>query len=112
MVNHLIQFFQSNIGLHTMSNEHFGIGNVELMAGGVIVIAHNSGGPRMDIIKHGSTGFLASTADEYADILLRIISMDEEDLNEIRINARKGVSRFSDEHFKTSLVACLRQVIR
>lgn len=94
-----------------MTNEHFGIGNVELMAGGVIVIAHNSGGPRMDIIKHGSTGFLASSADDYANILYDITSMDEVNLNTIRTNARKDVSRFSDENFEKSLVGCLGQVI-
>ena len=34
------------IGLHTMWNEHFGISVVENMAAGLIMIAHNSGGPR------------------------------------------------------------------
>lgn len=38
------------IGLHTMWNEHFGIGVVEYLAAGVIPIAHRSGGPLMDII--------------------------------------------------------------
>jgi hypothetical protein len=33
-----------------MWNEHFGIGVVELMAAGVVTIAHNSGGPKMDIV--------------------------------------------------------------
>lgn len=94
-----------------MFNEHFGIGNVELMAGGVIVVAHNSGGPRMDIIKHGSTGFLASSAEEYANQLMEIVSIDDKDMNQIRINARKDVSRFSDEEFETSLVAALRRFI-
>jgi len=41
---------RSMIGLHTMWNEHFGIGIVELMAAGVITIAHNSGGPKEDIV--------------------------------------------------------------
>ncbi|CAG8516410.1 6016_t:CDS:2 [Acaulospora colombiana] len=38
------------IGLHTMWNEHFGIGIVEYMAAGAIPVAHNSGGPKMDIV--------------------------------------------------------------
>lgn len=37
-------------GLHTMWNEHFGISVVELMAAGLVVVAHNSGGPKLDII--------------------------------------------------------------
>uniref|UniRef100_UPI0035900A2B GDP-Man:Man(3)GlcNAc(2)-PP-Dol alpha-1,2-mannosyltransferase n=1 Tax=Myxine glutinosa TaxID=7769 RepID=UPI0035900A2B len=40
----------ASVGLHTMWNEHFGIGVVECMAAGAIVLAHNSGGPRLDIV--------------------------------------------------------------
>lgn len=39
------------IGIHTMEYEHFGIALVEMMAAGLITIAHNSAGPAMDIIK-------------------------------------------------------------
>jgi len=42
------------VGLHTMWNEHFGISIVEMMAAGLVVVAHNSGGPRMDIV-HADT---------------------------------------------------------
>ena len=37
-----------------MWNEHFGISIVEMMAAGLVVVAHNSGGPRMDIV-HADT---------------------------------------------------------
>jgi glycogen synthase len=33
-----------------MWNEHFGISIVEMMAAGLIVVAHKSGGPLMDIV--------------------------------------------------------------
>ena len=45
---------KASIGIHTMWNEHFGISVVEMMAAGLIVVAHNSGGPKMDIIPHPS----------------------------------------------------------
>ncbi len=38
-------------GLHTMEAEHFGISVVEMLAAGLLVVAHNSAGPRFDIIK-------------------------------------------------------------
>ena len=42
-----------------MWNEHFGIGVVELMASGVVAIAHDSGGPKLDIVgDDGSKGGL------------------------------------------------------
>lgn len=46
---------ESLIGLHSMWNEHFGISIVEMMAAGLIVIAHNSGGPVMDIVISATT---------------------------------------------------------
>jgi alpha-1,2-mannosyltransferase len=49
------------VGVHTMWNEHFGISVVEMMAAGLVVIAHNSGGPKLDIIPHeGGTADLAN----------------------------------------------------
>jgi alpha-1,2-mannosyltransferase len=41
---------EASVGIHTMWNEHFGISVVEMMAAGLVVVAHNSGGPSMDIV--------------------------------------------------------------
>jgi alpha-1,2-mannosyltransferase len=38
------------VAIHTMKHEHFGISVVELMSSGIITIAHNSAGPKEDII--------------------------------------------------------------
>ncbi|KAJ2005014.1 asparagine-linked glycosylation protein [Coemansia thaxteri] len=40
----------SKIGIHTMRDEHFGINIVEMMAAGLLTIAHDSAGPKLDII--------------------------------------------------------------
>ena len=42
---------QSMIGFHTMRDEHFGIVVVELLAAGLVTIAHKSAGPKYDIIQ-------------------------------------------------------------
>lgn len=89
----------ATIGLHTMTDEHFGIGIVELMASGLITIAHNSGGPRADIIKK-DLGFLCSSASEYSKVISRIVAMNQMERLKITSKARESViRRFSSEIF-------------
>ena len=101
----------SLIGLHTMWNEHFGIGVVEFMAAGIIPIAHNSGGPKLDIVIPGS-GYLASTAEQYSDHVIRILDLSEEELGEMRRRGRDHVTgTFSDENFRTVfLEKCVKEL--
>lgn len=69
------EYREATIGLHTMWNEHFGIGIVECMAAGLIMVAHKSGGPLRDIVEtneHAKTGYLATTDQEYACALAAI----------------------------------------
>lgn len=88
----LIQCYQKSlIGIHAMWNEHFGISVVELMAAGLIMVAHRSGGPRMDIIEMSTgsqTGFLADEAEDYARCIAKILYSKKEENNKIRAAAR------------------------
>jgi alpha-1,2-mannosyltransferase len=43
-------FSIAKVGIHTMKDEHFGISIIEMMAAGLITIAHKSAGPLKDII--------------------------------------------------------------
>ena len=107
-----------------MWNEHFGIGIVEMMAAGLIVIANNSGGPKSDIVvpfndeqqransggdgatsavaRLTTTGFLASSVDEYAGFMYRALTLDPKEAAAIRRNARASAKRFTDEVFAES----------
>jgi alpha-1,2-mannosyltransferase len=90
------------IGLHTMWNEHFGIGIVEMMAAGLLTVAHRSGGPLLDIIidETGSrNGFLASSAQEYAAHIAFILGMTDKGREGIRERARSSVNLFSSQKF-------------
>ncbi|RWS24892.1 GDP-Man:Man(3)GlcNAc(2)-PP-Dol alpha-1:2-mannosyltransferase-like isoform X2 [Leptotrombidium deliense] len=110
--NELLKIVESSkIGIHTMYNEHFGISIVELMAAGAIVVANNSGGPKCDIIENGVNGFLALTAEEYADCLFKVINMHETQLEQIRNAARATVKKFSDNEFITSFMDCVSPLI-
>lgn len=42
---------RSHVGVNGMWNEHFGIGVVEYQASGLICVVHDSGGPKIDIVK-------------------------------------------------------------
>jgi alpha-1,2-mannosyltransferase len=93
-----------------MWNEHFGISIVEMMAAGLLVIAHNSGGPKMDIIvpsapDPGAVGFLAATVEEYAMCIANGLDMSEVEASEIRERAQSFVlTKFSDEAFTAAIV--------
>ncbi|KAL7439001.1 hypothetical protein ACHAXH_005469 [Discostella pseudostelligera] len=109
----LVYFRRASVGIHTMWNEHFGIGVVEMMAAGLVTVAHNSGGPKSDIIlrpwdfknneKTAATGCLASTIDEYATAMYEILSREPDEILDIRQCGRNSSERFSDEEFMHSL---------
>lgn len=104
---------QSKIGIHTMWNEHFGIGIVECMAAGLIMIAHKSGGPLLDIIEtsEGSqNGYLATDAVEYAGSILNII-LNPVDTNRSIIDAaRSSVERFSEKEFDEQFLRAISPI--
>ncbi|XP_054275693.1 GDP-Man:Man(3)GlcNAc(2)-PP-Dol alpha-1,2-mannosyltransferase-like [Macrosteles quadrilineatus] len=102
------EFSSATIGLHTMWNEHFGIGVVECMAAGLIMLAHKSGGPKMDIVndcENDRTGFLAETAEEFADAIVQIVQMPKEQLDKIRKSSRESVERFSIPKFEETFLS-------
>ena len=65
-------FSRAKVGIHTMREEHFGISIVEMMASGLVTIAHKSGGPKSDIIGRTDdlVGYLADDKEGYKQRLL------------------------------------------
>lgn len=106
---------RASVGLHTMWNEHFGIGVVEMMAAGLVTVAHDSGGPKSDIIERPwdlnnlkddktPTGCLASTEQEYANAIYTVIKRGTgKEVVAIRQSGRASSQRFSDQVFMKSL---------
>uniref|UniRef100_A0A1I8JN62 GDP-Man:Man(3)GlcNAc(2)-PP-Dol alpha-1,2-mannosyltransferase n=1 Tax=Macrostomum lignano TaxID=282301 RepID=A0A1I8JN62_9PLAT len=88
---------KARIGLHSMRDEHFGIGIVDMMAAGLTVIAHNSGGPKMDIVTDPQLGFLAATEDEYAQALVDAFSLDDKQLRRRFEAVRRHIEKFAEE---------------
>jgi alpha-1,2-mannosyltransferase len=98
---------RATAGIHTMADEHFGISVVELMAAGVLPVAHASAGPLMDIVvptpDGRPTGFLASDDASFMEGMRAILAMPEEARRKMRERARQhAVEAFNEDVFTKS----------
>ena len=96
-----------------MTDEHFGIGVVECMASGLITIAHNSAGPKMDIVvpyKGQKSGFLAETEEEYSNCFYTVYKMNEQQRKVIRDAARQQVKKFSQQEFNKTFIEIFEEL--
>lgn len=101
----------ASIGMHTMRDEHFGIGIIEYMAAGVVPIAHCSGGPKADIIVdyYGKkVGYLAETEQEFTNCVLKVLGMSEKALMDMRMVTREAAKeRFSSDMFSSGFLTAI-----
>ena len=119
---------EADAGLHTMVDEHFGISVVEFMAAGMIPIAHNSAGPKEDIVGAANefcarnplnskkekplAGFLADSVEEYAQAMLDLTSMSAQRRLQMAQNGRDYVKeRFSIKTFSKEFQKCTQHLI-
>lgn len=98
--NDILDYFSvAKVAMHTMRDEHFGIAIVEQMASGIITIAHNSAGPRKDILGVSTKriGFLADDEAKYTKFVGQsLINFETEEYVKIRVDARDYVhNKFS-----------------
>jgi len=66
----------AGLGFHTTTIEAFGIAIAEMVAGGIYILAHNSAGPRSDILGHGGKplyGELFDTDQEFYERLDKLL---------------------------------------
>ena len=81
------------------------------MAGGTIVLAHNSGGPKLDIVcKYDckETGFLADDVTSYADAMHAIFNMTHDERTLMQETARQAVLQFSEQNFEDCFIDCVQ----
>ena len=102
-------------GLHTMLDEHFGICVVEYMASGAIPIAHDSAGPRMDIVvgegPGREVGFLATSEEDFAAAIANALRMPDDERDEMATRARRRTERFGEETFRRGLRETLAPIL-
>ena len=97
-----------------MSEEHFGITIVEMMAAGLVTIAHASGGPLRDIIGASTkeVGFLASSETEYVDSVIRGMTKFSTQMLKYREGARHHVTEaFGVANFDSKFVHMTKKAL-
>ena len=88
------------VGVHTMWNEHFGISVVEMLYAGMVVVAHDSGGPKMDILKDQKQN-RAQTPSEYALAMATALEHNGGAHSEVQMQENQASClRFSDSAFR------------
>ncbi|KAJ1721153.1 asparagine-linked glycosylation protein [Coemansia erecta] len=131
----------ASVGLHTMRDEHFGIGVVEMMAAGLLTLAHDSAGPRLDIVTPAlrctpaeaqaaeagpempdpaacaapeyPVGMLATSADEFAQMLALALTARGDAPDAMRRAARvAATARFSEDVFCAAFLRRFDPVVR
>ena len=100
----------AKIGMHAMINEHFGIVIVEFQANGVIPVAHNSAGPKEDIIA-GKYGYLADDKTSFTESLLNISKLLNDELIELRQENFKHSQIFSHGSFIEKFAKSMAKII-
>lgn len=93
----------SSIGVNGMYAEHFGIGNVEGLAAGLIPVVHNSGGPKEDIVvpfQGEDTGYKCENEQDYATAFRKVlVDLSDDERHKMRLRCRESSKRFSGEVF-------------
>ncbi|CAK0784222.1 hypothetical protein CVIRNUC_007426 [Coccomyxa viridis] len=105
-------------GLHSMVDEHFGISVVEYMAAGTVPIAHNSGGPMMDIVvpcfgeEGEAVGFRCESDEEYAHAMNLVLSMEQSHRLQMAAAARRKSTTFCDKAFQEGFLSAIGPELR
>jgi alpha-1,2-mannosyltransferase len=107
----------ASAGLHTMLDEHFGICVVVYRGAGAVPIAHDSAGPRMDIVRPAngeehSVGYLATTEEEYAAAMGEVLGMEDGAREAMAARGRERSAMFSEEAFGKGLRDALSPLLR
>lgn len=94
---------RASVGVNGMYAEHFGIGNVEGLAAGLVPVVHRSGGPYLDIVvpwEGEPIGFHAETEEEFAEGFASVAALGEKEAFEMRRRGRESTRRFGEVAFR------------
>ena len=87
---------------------------------GVVPIAHDSAGPREDIVLPEQpagggpaqpTGYRCRSLPQYADALIEVLCMEQRQRMRVAAAARRRAAQFSDQRFQKEFMACMEEVL-
>lgn len=85
----------------TDRGESFGMVIAEAMAAGLPVVTHPSQGLRdnaqLELVEHGRTGYIAATADDYADALVHLLTHPDKARQMGEAGRRKVAEHYADD---------------
>ena len=108
----------ASIGMHTLHREPFGISIAEMLAGGIYILAHNSAGPRSDILGHGGEPLYGELYDGYDEFYVKLNKIIEnfddpvkraEMQNKVRAGQKNARDNLSNEAFSRNLIAIVKK---
>ena len=78
--------------------------------------AHDSGGVKLDIVVpsqgEDAVGFLGKTKEQYAEAILKVVGMEEEERIQMAGRARRRALQFSEDEFDKAWKSALKPVLR
>lgn len=84
------------------------------MASGTITLAHNSGGPKLDILtdyNDQKTGFLADSCASYAKAMTAIFALTAQERRAMQQAARESVKRFTEDKFENGFIDAIKHLL-
>lgn len=113
----ILQHLQtSSIGVNGMYAEHFGIGNVEGLAAGLIPVVHNSGGPKEDIVvpfEGKEIGHKCETEEDYSTAFAKVlVDTSDDERVKMRLRCRESAKRFTGEVFEEKWSNSMETLVR
>lgn len=102
--NHLEEeLIKASYGIYAKADDHFGSDMIAGLTTGQIMIVHNSGAAKNELISTDEelrNGYLAKTVDEYSDALVKALKLPHSKKRKIQKAARRTAEQFSRSFFQ------------
>ncbi|XP_058799612.1 GDP-Man:Man(3)GlcNAc(2)-PP-Dol alpha-1,2-mannosyltransferase-like [Phymastichus coffea] len=107
------ELIRSSYGIYAKVDDHFGSDIIAGLATGQIMIVHNSGAAKNELIDNdedSQNGYLAKTAEEYAKALKEALQLTPAEKRKMQKAARRTAEQFSRLYFQKKFLELIESV--